>query len=89
MATSPSSLASRTSLVRAVRERYLADVGRAMVEIGDAVQMRWTELVSEVCLSREAQLRRTGRSGAQFDDRARERFIRRPRPFRELPKYAR
>ncbi len=58
MLTSSSSLASRIALGRAVRERYLADVSGAMVEIGDAVQGRWTELVSEVCLSRESQLRR-------------------------------
>ena len=58
MATSSSSLASRAPLGRALRERYLADVSQAMVEIGEAVQTRWTELVSEVCVAREAQLRR-------------------------------
>jgi len=55
---SSSSLASRERLGKALRERYLADLSRAMLEIGDAVQERWTELVSEVCVAREAQLRR-------------------------------
>jgi hypothetical protein len=60
MATLSSSLASRLQLGKALRERYLADVSRAMVEIGDAVELRWTELVTESVPSREAQLRRDG-----------------------------
>jgi hypothetical protein len=58
MAKSSSSLAPRIQLGRTLRERYLADVSKAMMDIGDAVQLRWTELVSEVCAARESQLRR-------------------------------
>lgn len=58
MATSSSSSASHLQLGKGLRERYLADVSEAMVEIGEAVQTRWTELVTEVAVAREAQLRR-------------------------------
>ncbi len=54
----PSSLAPRLQLGRALRERYLADVSKAMVDIGEAVQNRLTELVVEPALARESQLRR-------------------------------
>jgi hypothetical protein len=53
-----SSLAPRLQLGRALRERYLADVSKAMVDIGEAVQNRLTELVVEPSLARESQLRR-------------------------------
>ena len=53
-----SSLAPRLQLGRALRERYLADVSKAMVDLGEAVQNRLTELVVEPSLAREAQLRR-------------------------------
>jgi hypothetical protein len=58
MATPSSNLDSRTQLGRMLRERYLADVSKAMADIGEAVQARWTELVTEVCLARESQTRR-------------------------------
>ena len=58
MVTSSPSSGSRLQLGRGLRERYLADVSQAMVEIGEAVQTRWTELVTEVTVAREAQLRR-------------------------------
>jgi hypothetical protein len=45
-------------LGRALRERYLADVSKAMADIGEAVQNRLTELVVEPSLARESQLRR-------------------------------
>ncbi len=55
---SSSSLASRLQLGRALRERYLADLGQTMAKIGEAVTVRLTELVVEPCLARESQLRR-------------------------------
>jgi len=57
MASSPSS-AARLQFGRALRERYLADVSRAMAEMGMAVQNRLTELVDEPCPPREVQSRR-------------------------------
>jgi hypothetical protein len=57
MVTSPRS-AARLQLGKTLRERYLADVSKAMLEIGDAVQLRWTELVNEVSVARESQIRR-------------------------------
>jgi hypothetical protein len=58
MPTPSTSPDSSSQLGKGLRERYLADVSQAMVEIGEAVQTRWTELVTEVTLAREAQLRR-------------------------------
>ena len=45
-------------LGRSVRERFLADVSKAMEEIGAVVQARLTELVMEPAVARESQLRR-------------------------------
>lgn len=53
-----SSTSTRLQLGRSVRERYLADLSQAMVEIGSLVQGRLTELVVAPAVAREAQLRR-------------------------------
>ena len=53
-----SSITPRLQLGRALRERYLADLSKAMVEIGSLVQARLTELVIEPAMVRESQLRR-------------------------------
>lgn len=57
MATSPS-LSPRLQLARAVRERFLAESEKAMVEIGGAVQERLTALMDEPAGARENQIRR-------------------------------
>jgi hypothetical protein len=48
----------RLQLGKSVRERYLADLSKAMVEIGTVVQARLTELVMEPAIARESQIRR-------------------------------
>ncbi|MFZ2308099.1 MAG: DUF1631 family protein [Rhodoferax sp.] len=53
-----SSLSPRQQFARAVRERFLAEVGRAMTEIGAAVQDHLTILMDEPCNARESQERR-------------------------------
>ena len=45
-------------LARSVRERFLAELGKAMVEIAGAVQERLTVFMDEPSNAREAQLRR-------------------------------
>ena len=50
--------APRIQLGKVLRERYLADVSKAMADISEAVQTRLTELVVEPTVSRESQLRR-------------------------------
>ena len=50
--------APHTQLGTTLRERYLADVSKAMADISEAVQTRLTELVVEPTVSRESQLRR-------------------------------
>ncbi len=45
-------------LARAVRERFLQEMGHAMTELGATVLTRLTELLDEPCSSRESQLRR-------------------------------
>jgi hypothetical protein len=57
MAT-PSTLSPRLQLARAVRERFVAEMGRAMSELSVQVQVRLTELVDEPCNARESQVRR-------------------------------
>lgn len=57
MATSPA-LPPRLQLARALRERFLAEAGKAAQEIGGAVQERLTTLMDELVNAREAQLRR-------------------------------
>lgn len=49
---------ARLQLARSVRERFLAELGKAMVEIAGAVQERLTVLMDEPCNAREAQTRR-------------------------------
>jgi len=60
MAPAPgsSSLSPRQQFARAVRERFLAEVGRAMTEISAAVQEQLTTLMDEPCNARESQERR-------------------------------
>ncbi len=60
MAPAPgsSSLSPRQQFARAVRERFLAEVGRAMTEIGTVVQDHLTILMDEPCNARESQERR-------------------------------
>ncbi len=57
MPTSSSS-AARLQLGKVQRERFLAEVSKAMVEIGAAVQQRLTELIDEPCVPREVTPRR-------------------------------
>lgn len=57
MATSPA-LSPRLQLGKALRERFLAEADKAMVEISGAVMTRLTELVDEPCSARESQVRR-------------------------------
>ena len=71
MATS-SSHAARLQLGRAQRERFLADVSKAMVEIGAVVQQRLTELIDEPCVAREVTPRRDAWSAFKT---ARQRWI--------------
>jgi hypothetical protein len=58
MATIPPSLPPRLQLARTVRERYLGEVGRALIEISVAVQDRLTALLDEPTNARESQARR-------------------------------
>lgn len=57
MATPPA-LPPRLQLARALRERFLAEAGKAALEIGGAVQERLTTLMDELVNAREAQVRR-------------------------------
>jgi len=57
MATSPA-LTPRLQLARALRERFLAEAGKAAVEISAAVQERLTTLMDELVNARESQTRR-------------------------------
>jgi hypothetical protein len=50
--------AQRTQLAQEARKRFVGEVGRAMVELGAAVQDRLTALMNEVATSREMQMRR-------------------------------
>ncbi|WP_138512764.1 DUF1631 family protein [Rhodoferax bucti] len=51
-------LSPRLQLTRALRERFLAEAGKALLEISGAVQERLTTLVDELTNARDAQLRR-------------------------------
>ncbi|WP_296510126.1 DUF1631 family protein [Rhodoferax sp.] len=51
-------LSPRLQLTRALRERFLAEAGKALLEISEAVQERLTTLMDELTNAREAQLRR-------------------------------
>ncbi len=54
----PASSALRAQLAQETRKRFLAEMGRAMVELGAAVQERLTVLMNESAPSREMQTRR-------------------------------
>nr|WP_315464520.1 DUF1631 family protein [uncultured Rhodoferax sp.] len=57
MATAPT-LSPRLQLTRVLRERFLAEAGKALLEISAAVQERLTSLMDELTNARESQLRR-------------------------------
>ena len=57
MATPPS-LSPRLQFARAVRERFVAEAGKAMIEISGAVHERITALMDEPANARESQVRR-------------------------------
>ena len=54
----PAPGASGSKLAQQTRQRFVADVGRAMVELVAAVQERLTTLINEAAPSREMQTRR-------------------------------
>lgn len=58
MATPPPALSLRLQLAKAVRERFVAEMGRAMAEVGAAVTERLTALMDEPASARENQRRR-------------------------------
>lgn len=53
-----SSMTPRQQLARAVRERFLAEMGKAMAEIAGTVQDRLSALMDEPSTARESQVRR-------------------------------
>ena len=57
MATHPSA-AQRAQIAQEVRKRFVAEAGRAMVEIASTVQERLTTLLNEAGPSRDQQIRR-------------------------------
>jgi hypothetical protein len=57
MASAPP-LTPRLQLARALRERFLAEAGKAALEISGAVQERLTTLMDELVNARESQMRR-------------------------------
>ena len=57
MATPPT-LSPRLQLAKAVRERFVAEAGRAMVEVTALVMERLTVLMDEPASARDTQLRR-------------------------------
>ena len=57
MATPPP-INPRLKFTRALRERFLGEAGKAMVEIGAAVDMQLTTLMDEPASAREGQSRR-------------------------------
>lgn len=60
MATAPSSipLTPRLQFARVVRERFLAEAGKALIEISGAVHEQITTLMDEPSNAREGQDRR-------------------------------
>ena len=58
MATPPPALSPRLQLARAVRERFVVEIGRAMPDFSAAVMERLTILMDEPSNARENQLRR-------------------------------
>ena len=57
MASNPT-FAQRAQLASETRKRFVADAGRAMVEVSAAVQERLLALMSEAAPMREMQVRR-------------------------------
>ena len=57
MASAPP-MTPRLQLARALRERFLAEAGKAALEISGAVQERLTTLMDELVNARESQMRR-------------------------------
>ena len=53
-----SNQSARLQLARTVRERFLAELGRAMGEVAGAVQTRLDALIDEPASARESQIRR-------------------------------
>ena len=51
-------MAQRILLAQETRKRFLAEAGRAMVELGVAARQRLTELMTEAAPSRDMQNRR-------------------------------
>ncbi len=51
-------MAQRIQLAQETRKRFLAEVGRAMVELGVAARQRLTDLINETASSRDLQSRR-------------------------------
>ncbi len=51
-------ISPKLQLARAVRERFLAEAGKAMVEVGEAVLERLTTLMDEPASARDNQIRR-------------------------------
>ena len=51
-------IAQRIQLAQETRKRFLAELGRAMAELGAAARQRLTELMNEAAPSREMQNRR-------------------------------
>ena len=58
MAIPPPALSPRLQLAKAVRERFVVEIGRAMTEVGATVMERLTVLMDEPANARENQLRR-------------------------------
>lgn len=58
MVTTTSSFAQRDEFAREARERFVREAGRAMLELGAAVQERLTNMMNEAAPSKEMQIRR-------------------------------
>ena len=58
VSTTPPTLSPRLQFARALRERFLAELGKTMTGIGDSVYERFTQLMDEPSTARETQERR-------------------------------
>lgn len=58
----PASVTQRNLLAQETRKRFVTEVGRAMVELGGALQERFNALMNDVAPSREMQSRRDART---------------------------
>ncbi|MBK7001557.1 MAG: DUF1631 domain-containing protein [Rhodoferax sp.] len=56
--TTPPTVSPRLQFARALRERFLAELGKTMTGIGDSVYERFTQLMDEPSTARETQERR-------------------------------